>query len=192
VGTSGKDRTAILLGLLALAGYAAHAGVHLARGEPQDLLWACHLGAAIVGVGLLAGSAAVNGVGTLLLCMGTPLWLMELAAGEEFLPTSCLTHVGGLAVGLWGVWRLGMPGGCWWRASATLVGLIALCRLVTPSHANVNVAFRIQPGWERYYSSHLVYLAVNIGLAAGYFWLLEVALGRWLSAGPGASGSRRH
>jgi hypothetical protein len=138
----------------------------------------------LVGVGLIVSSATVNGIGTLFLCLGTPLWLIDLAAGGVFHPTSCFTHIGALGIGLYGCWRLSVPGGVWWKAVAALIALIVICRLVTPAGANVNVAFAIYPGAERYFSSHLVYLVTMLGLAAGYFFVVAYALRRWLVAAP--------
>ena len=172
------------LGWAALLCYAIHGGYHLLHGRPEDLLWACHLGAVLVGVGLLLSAPAVNGIGTLFLCLGLPLWLLDLAGGGVFHPTSCLTHVGGLAVGLYGVRRLGMPGGTWWRATAVLAALILVFLLATPARANVNVAFAVQPGWEGVFPSHPVYLAIMMSLAAGTFFVVAWVLRRWLVAGP--------
>ena len=166
-------------GLAALGCYAVHAGFHILNGRPEEVLWMCHLGAALVGVGLLSSSATTNGIGTLFLCAGTPLWLMYLAAGGEFYPTSSFPHLGGLAIGLYGVRRLGLPSGTWWKAIAALVALILVCRVVTPARANVNVAFAIYPGWEKVFPSHPIYLAVMMAQSAGYFLLCEFVLRRW-------------
>ncbi|HSB08316.1 MAG TPA: hypothetical protein VLM38_02305 [Blastocatellia bacterium] len=171
-------------GFAALGCYAVHAGFHLFHGRPEEMLWSCHLGAAAVGVGLLSSSAIINGIGILFLLMGTPLWVMYLAGGGEFYPTSCFTHLGGLAIALYGVRRLAFPRGTWWKAVVALVALIAICRLVTPPQANVNVAFAIYAGWEKVYPSYPVYLATMIVLAAGYFLLSEYALRRWLVPKP--------
>jgi hypothetical protein len=178
-GAKREGRMLLACGVAALAGYAIHGVFHLRHGRPEDLLWTCHLGAALVGVGLIAASgrrawgASVDGVGALWLLLGTPLWLLDLAGGGEFFPTSLGTHVVGLAMGLVGVWKLGMPRGTWWKATAALVALMGLCRLVTPREANVNVAFAIQHGWEEHFASHASYLACMIAFAAGYFWLIE-------------------
>ena len=144
---------------------ASLATFHLIHGRPEELLWSCHLGAALVGVGLLCSSATTNGIGLLFLCMGTPLWLMDLAGGGEFYPTSCFTHLGGLAIGLYGARRLGMPSSAWWKAVVALVTLILVCRLVTPQRANVNVAFAIYPGLEKVFPNHPVYLVTMLSLA---------------------------
>ena len=173
---------------MALGCYAVHAGFHLLHNRPEDLLWACHLGAALVGIGLLVASANVSGVGTLFLCLGTPLWLMDLAGGGEFYPTSCFTHLGGLVIGLYATRWLGVPCGLWWKAVVALVALILVCRLVTPPQANVNVAFGIYPGWEQYFHSHLIYLVTMIGMAAGYFFITEHVFRRWLAPEPMPAG----
>ena len=167
-------------GLAALGFYSIHACFHILSGRPEEVLWMCHLGAALVGFGLLSSSAITNGIGTLFLCMGTPLWVMYLAGGGEFYPTSCFPHLGGLAIGLYGVRRLRLRSGAWWKSVVALVTLILICRLVTPAQANVNVAFAIYPGWEEVFPSHPIYLAVMMAQSAGYFFLCEFALRRWL------------
>ena len=98
-------RALVMFGGVALGCYAVHAVFHLLHNRPEDLLWACHLGAALVGIGLMISSPTLNGIGTLFLCLGTPLWLMDLAGGGEFYPTSCFTHIGGLAIGMYGARR---------------------------------------------------------------------------------------
>jgi hypothetical protein len=175
-----QTRTLRLLGAAALACYAIHGGFHLAQGRWYDLLWACHLGAVLVGIGLLARDAALNGVGVLLLSVGTPLWLMDLATGGEFFPTSILTHVVALVIGLYGAWRIGWPRGTWWKAAAGLAVFVGLCRLATPAEANVNVAFAVPRLAEAIFPSHTVYLACVIAAAAGYFWIVEQVLWRVL------------
>ncbi|MDZ4860482.1 MAG: hypothetical protein SGI88_16015 [Candidatus Hydrogenedentes bacterium] len=170
-----------LLGAIALSFYAIHASYHVFHGKPENSLWACHLGAAIVGVGFLISSPTTSGIGTLFLAMGTPLWLLDLAAGAEFFPTSCLTHVGGLVIGLYGATRLGVPRGVWWKALITLAVLIGLSRLLTPASANVNVAFAVQRGCESFFHSHATFLAIIMFLAGGFFFIIEHALRRWLA-----------
>jgi len=156
------------LGIAALGCYAIHAGFHVINDRPEESLWTCHLGAAFVGIGLLSSSLTISGIGTLFLCVGTPLWVMYLAGGGEFYPTSCFPHIGGLAIGLFAVRRWGLPSGTWWKAVVALVALILLCRLLTPSQANVNVAFAIYPGWEKTFPSHLIYLVTMMAMAAVY------------------------
>jgi hypothetical protein len=169
-------------GTSALVFYAIHGGQHLIRGHPEDLLWACHLGAVLVGVGILIRSATLNAVGFLWLCLGTTLWAIDLAGGGELIPTSLLTHVGGLAVGGVGVFRLGMPRHAWWKAILAFLVLLQLSRWLTPAETNVNLAFSVASGWEEVFASHLAYLALLVGIGAVAFFAIERAARRLLEA----------
>ena len=160
-------------GALACAFYAVHAGVHLARGHPEELLWACHLGALWVGLGLLLRQPALHAIGFLWLCVGTVLWGIGLAGGGELIPTSLLTHVGGLAVGGLAVWTLGMPRHSWWRALLAFLVLQQLCRWLTPAAANLNLAHAVWPGWETRFPSYLLYQLMLLAIAGASFALIE-------------------
>lgn len=172
------------LGWAAIACYAVHGTYHLYHGRPEDLLWACHIGALFIGIGLLLPSLSLSGVGTLFLAVGTPLWLLELAGGMEFMATSLFTHIGALAIGLYAVRHFGMPRGVWWKALAGLIGLIILCRLTTPAEANVNIAFSVQSGWEDRFPSYPVYILTMIAITGLYFFVVEYLLQRWFVLNP--------
>jgi hypothetical protein len=159
--------------LLALAFYAIHAARHLARGHPEDLLWVCHLGAVCVGLGLLTRSASLNALGFLWLCVGNALWFVDLAGGGEFIPTSLLTHVGGLLIGSYGLVRLGMPRHTWWKAILAFLVLQQICRWATPPGPNVNLAFAVWSGWEEVFPSYATYLALLVATGGAGLFLLE-------------------
>jgi hypothetical protein len=171
------------LGLLALAFYAIHCGLHIRAGHAEDVLWACHVAALVIGVGLLAGWPTWVAVGVTWLAVGVPLWLLDVATGGEFNPTSVLTHVGGLAVGLVGLWQLAMPAQVWWKALLALAALQQLCRWVTPPDANVNVAFSVYPWMKAYFSSYLAYLAAMLLLFGLLFLGTELVLRKLLPGG---------
>lgn len=153
--------------------YAAHAAVHLARGEPYDLFWGCHIAVVLVGAGLLAGHATLNAVGLLWACFGMPIWLLYSFTGGEFMPTALLTHAGGLVLGAIGVHRLGMPRGAWWKALAAYLALWTLTRAFTPADANINLAFRVYPGWENRFSSYPIYFTTLLISGAATFAVAE-------------------
>ena len=167
-----------VLGVLALAFYAIHGAHHLTRGFPANLLWCCHLGAVLVGLGLLSRRATLNGVGLCWLGVGTPLWLIGLPLGGTFVATSLLTHLGGLAIAVWGARRLGMPRGVWWKAAVGMVLLHFVTRPFNPADKNVNLAGGIWSGLEGWFPSHLVFLVTALVVCAGAFLLLERLLGR--------------
>ena len=102
-------------GISALAFYGAHAGYHGLFGHPANALWVCHVATAVVGVALLCRSPTWVTVGVLWLVGGLPLWIYDLIRGGEFIPTSPLTHVGGLVTGLIGLRCLGAAKHAWWE-----------------------------------------------------------------------------
>jgi hypothetical protein len=154
-----------VLGVVGLLLYVVHGGQYLLRRQGENLLWVCHLGALAVGLGLLIRHPGLVAVGTLWLTVGLPLWIYDLASGGEFIPTSLLTHVGGLILGLTGIRKLGVPKGLWWKSALGLVAIFFVTRLSTPPQANVNLAHRIYPGFERYFfDSHAFYLAGLLAL----------------------------
>ena len=168
----------VALGLLACLFYAVHAAHFIARRQQENVLWFCHLGALLVGFGLMLRWPLANAVGFLWLTIGTPLWLVYVATGGELLPGSVLTHFGGVAFGLVGLRRFGLPRGAWWKALAALVPVLFLTRLVTPPAANVNLAFAVWPGWEWLFPSHLVYLLCLASLSAAVFFGVSALLER--------------
>jgi len=163
------------LGILALLFYAIHAAVHVHRGQPYNILWACHVAALLVGFGLLLRNATLNAIGLLWSCFGLSLWLLDLATGGEFIPTSTLTHLGTFVLGIHGVRVLGTPRRLALKTVAAFVALCVLCRLVTPPAMNVNLAFRVADGWAQYFPSYPLYaamlLAVLTAMAAIAQWL---------------------
>lgn len=136
-------------------------------GHPEDACWACHLGTLLVGAGFLLRAPRANAIGFHWLVIGTGCWILDLASGGEFLPTSMLTHGGGLALAILGLRAFGLPSGAWWQAMAAFVALQLATRWATPPEANVNVAFRVWSGWEQRFPSYPSYVVMlwTLGLA---------------------------
>ena len=93
--TAGRTR---LLGLLTLGFFAVHAGGYLWRGDPYGVLWCCTMANLVVGCGLILGVPRLNAIGVCWLFYGNGLWIADLLVSHELLPTSILTHWGGLFV----------------------------------------------------------------------------------------------
>ena len=165
-----------ILGAIAIASYAMHAAVHLSRGEPHDLLWMCHIAALLVGCGLLCRWPTANVIGFLWSCLGTPLWILDLATGGEWFPTAVLTHGSGVIIGFAGVQRLGLPRRAAFKAIAAYVPLWALTRAVTPPSANVNVAFSVYEGWQTWFRSYPPYFVMLLGFGLVTFIAAEQML----------------
>ena len=159
------------LGVIAIACYGIHAAVSVKRGEPQDLLWACHIAALLVGIGLLLGSVTLNAIGLLWSSVGTAFWILYLATGGELIAASFLTHGSALVAGTIGVRRLGMPRGAAWKAMAAFVLLWIATRVLTPPSANVNLAFAVYDGWQGWFSTYPIYLAMLLLIGCAAFAL---------------------
>jgi hypothetical protein len=145
------------LGITALVGTAIHYAVLLYRGWPWDLVRACHLAGVLVGVGCVADWPPLVAVGVLWLLIGLPLWVVGIATGDEFLPTSSFTHVGALVVGLIYLADRGMPRGVWWQALIAVAILQRVTPFVTPHEQNVNLASSVYKGWENWFPTYFRY-----------------------------------
>ena len=84
-------------------------------------------------VGLVTGRRLPCAVGFLWLCVGGVFWGLDLATGGKLIPTSILTHVGGLLIGGVGVARMGMPRHAAIYATAGFLALQFLSRLLSAS-----------------------------------------------------------
>lgn len=171
-------RRRMALGAAALVLWAMHGGYTMWIGQPENMLWACHLGTLAVGVGLLIGWPTGNGIGVLWLVLGVPLWVIELITHGGCDLTSTLSHLGGFLLGLMGVRIMGLPKGTWWKAVGSLYLLHLASRWATPEQANINLAFRIWTGWEPFFPSHGVYILAILALACLLFAATDFVLRR--------------
>src|SRR5258706_15846748 len=161
------------LGAAAIALYLPHAAWHLADGSGWDLLWACNAAMVALAAGCFTGARRVCASAFLVLAYGTPMWGLDIVTGSTMVPTSPLVHVGGLVIAVLAVRGLGWPPRSWLAASLASALLVVVSRLVTPPAMNVNLAFRVHDGWERWFPSHVVAVVVLWSLASAVFWILE-------------------
>ncbi len=165
-----------LLGLLALACYAIHAGYYASIHEWDGALWACHVSCVAIGAGCLLRSADLVAVGLSLLAVGVPLWMLDLATGGPLYPTSLLTHVGGVAIGAVALRALGgWPRGTWWKTALLMMSLCVVSKHVTRPERNINLVFRVQPGWEKWFPSFFVYFILVAVVSMMTYWAAERA-----------------
>ncbi|WP_254510487.1 hypothetical protein [Anatilimnocola floriformis] len=136
-----NSRNTAAYGLAAISFFLLHGGYQLVHGRWENLLWACHLADLIVGVGLVLRSRSIAAMGLVMLGFGVPMWLVSLATGGDFYPTSILTHLGGMSVGIVGLKRLGGLRDDWWRAYLLVLTLVVVSHFYTTASLNVNMAF---------------------------------------------------
>ena len=148
-----------LTGILAFLCYLVHASVHLLDARYEHLLWSCHTGAICVSFGLFFHQSRLNSIGVLLLAAGFPLWLIAVATGGVFYPTTLLIHVVVLYLGFCGTKSLGISKMSWLWTTVLLAILLILCRALT----SVDIERKhgvfphpdIRTGWFAYYSPAL-------------------------------------
>ena len=172
-----------VLGAIALVFYAIHAFVYytLIARSPEGALWACHVGCAVVGVGCIARRALPVAIGTLWLIYGGTVWGIDLAMGANVIPTSVLTHIGGLVVAALALRELRWVRGASLAATVALFVLLGLTRLLTPASANINLVFAVTPGFERSFPTFGRYFLFLFGTAFAVFVAADVALSFALS-----------
>jgi len=163
-------------GAVALTCYLIHALELVVRFPPGNLLWSCNVAAVLASVGLLISRPLPVALGCFMFIPGNVVWLLDLAFGGELLPTAPLTHGVVFALSIVGARRLGIPRATWWAATLAMLACTAAARVVGPESENVNLAFRIPPGWEAPWPSHAVYIATWTALIAAGFAGLQAAL----------------
>ncbi len=176
-----KVKSRCVAGLTAILFYLLMSGYHILDQNPHHVLWVCHVGCLIIGVGILTHQPRLNAAGFLWLVYGVPMWLVNLFTGAEWTLLSTLTHIGGLICGVWGLKQMGMPRFSWLGAVLGLFGLVGLSRIATPREANVNLAFDVWKGWESYFPSHFWYLVILFLGCMVVFIIVEGVVRKYLS-----------
>jgi len=167
-------------GLVAIGFYLAYAFRLTRLRRAENVLWACHLGCLLVGIGWLIHWPLANAIGLLWSVPGIFFWALYLAGGGEFTWTSLFTHVGGASLGLWAAATLGFPSGAWWKAGLGFALLVLCSRRLSRAQENVNFSIKVWNGWEKHFPSHARQLALLLLGAFALFLALELLLRHFL------------
>ncbi len=171
-----------VLATLAFGAWCTHVLVMaLVHGAPAvEVLWMCHVAPLLLALGCAIGSVPLASVGTTWLSAGMPLWLGDIVAtGGRVEPTPALVHIGTLAVGIAAARTLGWDRAAWWRASLALAALAVITRLVPGAERDdINLVFRVWPGWERFFPDHARFLAFVVLSTPPVFFLIGSVLSR--------------
>jgi hypothetical protein len=163
-------------GILAVIFYLFYAGHSYTKGTLSNAIWICHIGCLLVGLGLLSETSQMSATGFFLLVVGNFGWVLYLLAGGELILPSLLTHIGGILIGGFGIYKLGVPKFTFLYAVLAFALLQILARLTTNSSENVNLAFRIHESSEKYFPSYPVYLVFLYVLLTFSFYGLEFTI----------------
>ncbi len=168
-------------GALALLSALVHDINHVRRGEAHDLLWVCNVAPLLLGVGCFFRVRVLVSIAALWLSVGTPLWLLDVAGGGGWMVTTLFPHVLCPVLAFLAVRELGLPKFGWLFATGLLVVLYGVTRLATPPSANVNIAFAVWKGWEKYFPRYDVYLGLTLAAETLTFFLMHKILERWVA-----------
>jgi hypothetical protein len=162
-----------LLGILPLLFFLGQ-GIHYwHRHELGHMLWMCNIGNLLFAVGLFLNNRRLMRVAIIWTIPGLIIWLIYVVCAWGVFFTSTLAHVGGLVVGLVVLRRIGMDHGSWLYAFAWYLLVQFASRLFTSTDLNVNLAHRIQPGWDHRFGSYWQFwLVLTIGTGC-VLWAVE-------------------
>jgi len=161
-----------VFGVCAVLFYLSHCVYWFTHGRPENMLWACHTGSLLIGIGIFFKRPAFFYIGFFWLGLGFPIWVLYLSSGGEFIFTSFLTHAGGMLAALFFLRTFHPPRLAWVRAFFALVVLHLISRF-TPPLENVNLAHRVGDGWNGIFPDFRLYLLFMASVAAASFLLLE-------------------
>lgn len=166
-----------LLGVLPLLFFLAQTIHYWRFGGMGNLLWMCNAGNILLGIGLLIGHRELIRAAAIWTIPGLVVWIKYVLLASGFYFSTTLAHVGGIAVGMIALRRVGMDGFAWIYAFAWYLLTQLAARLFAPPELNVNVAHKIQTGWETAFSSYWKFWIVMTILVAAGLW----AIGKGLS-----------
>lgn len=174
-----------LLGFLPLAFFCAQAIHYWQINELGHMLWMCNIGNLLLALGLFFEEALLIRVAVIWSIPGVAVWFVYVVPTWGMLLTgkfgylelvgvlsSTLAHLGGLLVGMLVLRRIRMDQRAWLYAFIWYFVVQLLSRFITPAALNVNVAHRIQDGWEQTFSSYLKFWLVLTLLVGVCLWIL--------------------
>ena len=165
-----------LIGLLPLIFFLAQTIHYWRVGGMGNLLWMCNVGNLLLAVGLFLNHRELIRAAAIWTIPGLGIWIRYVLFEYDFVISSALAHVGGIIVALIVLRRIRMDRIAWIYAFVWYLFLQIVSRLTTPPALNVNVAHRIQTGWENNFSSYWKFWIVMTALVAFCLWVTGMIL----------------
>jgi hypothetical protein len=165
-----------LLGLLPLVFFLAQTVHYWRVGGMGYLLYMCNVGNLLLAIGLLFARRELIRAAAIWTIPGLVIWIRYVVLEYDYVFSSFLAHVGGIAIGLIALRRVRMDRIAWLYAFAWYLIMQLAARLFTAPELNVNVAFRIQPGWEQTFSSYWKFWIAMCAVVAASLWVIGKVL----------------
>src|SRR6185295_10879446 len=129
-----------LLGFLPLMFFIAHLSFYWRNGGMENMFWMCNVANLALAAGLFLGLRPMIRIAVLWLIPGLPLWLYYVTVNGGWLVTSFFTHIGGLIVGLFVLYKIGAGRWMWFHGFVLFLIVQQASRSLTPPESNVNIA----------------------------------------------------
>jgi hypothetical protein len=171
-----------LLGLFPLIFFIAQ-GFHYWRvGGMGNMLWMCNIGNLLLAIGIFLEHRELIRAAAIWTIPGLLLWIRFVLFQYDFVISSALAHVGGITIALIALRRVRMDRLAWFYAFVWYLFMQVAARLTTDPLLNVNVAHRIQTGWENAFSSFWKFWLVMTIVVAILLWVIGLILLRFWPA----------
>ncbi|MFS8084821.1 MAG: hypothetical protein ACMG6H_04270 [Acidobacteriota bacterium] len=165
-----------LIGLLPLTFFLAQAIHYWRYRGAGNLLWMCNVGNLLLAIGLFLGYRELIRAAAIWTIPGFGIWFQYVLLANGYFFSSALAHVGGIIVGLIVLSRVRMDRIAWLYAFIWYLLMQLAARLITSPALNVNVAHRIQTGWENTFSSYWKFWVVLTVIVAASLWVIGMVL----------------
>jgi len=162
--------------LLPLLFFLAQTVHYWRAGGMGNLVWMCNVGNLLLAVGLFLDHRELIRAAAIWTIPGLGVWFWYVWLNGSTAFSSTLAHIGGIVVGLIVLRRVRMDHVAWLYAFAWYLFTQIVARAVTAPELNVNVAFRIQPGWEHAFSSYWKFWIVMTAVVAAGLWMIGLVL----------------
>jgi len=167
-----------LIGLLPLSFFLAQAIHYWRFGGMGNLLWMCNIGNLLMALGLFLSHRELIRAAAIWTIPGLWIWFQFVFLPGGNFPSSMLAHIGGIIVGMFVLSRVRMDRIAWLYAFVWYLFMQLASRLTTPAAMNVNLAHRVQPGWETNFSSYWKFWMVLTVVVAVGLWVIGMVLSR--------------
>ncbi len=136
----------------------------------------CNVGNLLLAVALFLDQRELIRAVALWTIPGLVIWIRYVLFEYDFVISSALAHVGGIIVGLIVLRRVRLDRMVWAYAFVWYLFMQIVSRVATNPLLNVNLAHRIQTGWENTFSSYWKFWFVLTLLVAFCLWAIGVIL----------------
>jgi hypothetical protein len=165
-----------LLGLLPLSFFLGQSIHYWRHGGTENLLWMCNIGNLLLALGLFISHRELIRAAAIWTIPGLWIWIQYVLLANGVFLSSTLAHVGGLAVALIVLRHVRMDRIAWLYAFIWYLFVQLTARLITSAPYNVNLAHRVQSGWENTFSSYWKFWIVLTVVVAAGLWTIGLVL----------------